>query len=318
MQFGFNVPTAGQLSEPGSLIPLVVGAEAMGWDYATFSDHVVIPNSIHATYPYSDTGEFPGGAGGPRHEQLTEVAFMAAKTSRLRLVLSVMVAPHRPALLTAKILSTIDVLSGGRITVGIGAGWMREEFEALQAPEFDARGAVTDEYLDAFKALWTQANPSFAGKYVAFDDISFEPKPVQRPHPPIWIGGESGPALRRTVRVGDGWYPIGTNPSFPLDSLARYQAATAKLRGMAEKAGRDPSGITLAYRVARFGGHAALASDGQHKLFTGDDAQMAADIVALRDAGVSHLDIGFPGATSVAVLDEMQRFRDKVIKQTQG
>ena len=295
MQFGFNAPTAGRLSEPGSLIPLVVGAEAMGWDYATFSDHVVIPHSIHATYPYSDTGEFPGGAGGPRHEQLTEVAFK-----------------------TAKILSTIDVLSGGRITVGIGAGWMREEFEALQAPDFDARGAVTDEYLDAFKALWTQANPSFAGKYVAFDAISFEPKPVQTPHPPIWIGGESGPALRRTVRVGDGWYPIGTNPSFPLDSLARYQTATVKVRGMAEKAGRDPSGITLAYRVARFGGPAALAGDGQHKLFTGDDGQMAADIVALRQAGVSHLDIGFPGASTAAMLEEMQRFRDKVIAQTQG
>ncbi len=318
MQFGFNAPTAGPLSAPDALIPLVTGAEAMGWDYATFSDHVVIPNAIHATYPYSDTGEFPGGAAGPRHEQLTEVAFIAAKTTRLRLVLSVMVVPHRPALLTAKILSTIDVLSAGRITVGIGAGWMREEFEALQTPDFAARGVVTDEYLDAFKALWTQSTPSFAGQYVAFDDISFEPKPVQTPHPPLWIGGESGPALRRTARVGDGWYPIGTNPTFPLDSLARYQAATTKLRGLAEKAGRDPSSITLAYRVARYGGPAALASDGNHQLFTGDNSQIAADIVALRDAGVTSLDIGFPGANAQAMLLEMQRFRDQVIAPTRS
>ena len=134
----------------------------------------------------------------------------------------------------------------------------------------------------------------------------------------LWIGGESGPALRRTARVGDGWYPIGTNPTFPLDSLARYQAATTKLRGLAEKAGRDPSSITLAYRVARYGGPAALASDGNHQLFTGDNSQIAADIVALRDAGVTSLDIGFPGANAQAMLLEMQRFRDQVIAPTRS
>ena len=313
MQFGFSAPTSGPLSAPDELVKLVVGGEAMGWDYATFSDHVVIPNTILATYPYSDSGEFPGGAGGPRHEQLTEVAFMAAKTSRLRLVLSVMVVPHRPALLTAKILATIDVLSGGRLVVGIGAGWMREEFEALQAPNFDARGTVTDEYLDAIRALWTQASPKYTGQHVAFDNLTFEPKPVQKPHPPIWIGGESGPALRRTARMGDGWYPIGTNPAFPLDSIARFKAAVAKLRGMTEKAGRDPASVTLAYRVSRFGGAAALAGDGAHKLFTGDDAQIAADIAALGEVGVSHIDIGFPGASADAVLQEMQRFRVKML-----
>ncbi len=313
MQYGFNAPMAGPFSEPGALVPLVVGAEAMGWDYATFSDHVVIPNEILANYPYSESGEFPGGAAGPRHEQLTAVAFIAAKTSRLRLVLSVMVVPHRPALLTAKILATIDALSGGRLTVGIGAGWMKEEFEAVQAPDFAARGAVTDEYLDAFKLLWTEVAPRFAGKYVAFDNISFEPKPTQRPHPPIWIGGESGPALRRTARVGDGWYPIGTNPAFPFDSLARYKAGVAKLRAMVAKAGRDPASVALAYRVARYGGPSALASDGEHRLMTGDDAQMAADIAGLREAGVSNLDIGFPGASTDAMLQEMQRFRDKVL-----
>jgi len=124
----------------------------MGFDYATFSDHVVIPTAIAAEYPYSASGEFPSGAIGERHEQLTEIAWLAAKTTRLRLVTSVMVVPHRPAVLTAKILSTIDVLSGGRLTLGIGAGWMREEFEAIDAPDFDARGTVTDEYVRAFGA----------------------------------------------------------------------------------------------------------------------------------------------------------------------
>ena len=106
---------------------------------------------------------------------------------------------------------TIDVLSGGRLTLGIGAGWMREEFEAIDAPDFDARGTVTDEYLRAFVELWTKDVPKFDGKHVRFSNIGFQPKPVQKPYPPIWVGGESGPALRRAARFGDAWYPIGTN-----------------------------------------------------------------------------------------------------------
>src|SRR3977135_2083590 len=171
MQFGFNAPTAGPLSATAPLTKLVVAGEAMGFDYATLSDHVVIPTDIQAKYPYSSTGEFPAGARAERHEQLIEVAFLAAKTTRLRLITSVMVVPHRPAVLTAKMLSTIDVLSGGRLTLGIGAGWMKEEFEAIQAPDFAERGKVTDEYIKAFIELWTKPNPKFAGKHVRFDNI---------------------------------------------------------------------------------------------------------------------------------------------------
>ena len=204
----------------------------MGFDYATFSDHVVIPTDIAAKYPYSNTGEFPAGSRVERHEQLIEMAFVAAKTKKLRLVSSVMVVPHRPAVLTAKMLSTIDVLSGGRLVLGIGAGWMKEEFEAIQAPDFAERGKVTDEYIKAFIELWTNPKPRFAGKHVRFDNILLEPKPVQKPHPPIWVGGESGPALRRTAQLGDAWYPIGTNPANPLDSLTRFKAQVARLRKM--------------------------------------------------------------------------------------
>src|SRR3954453_15619030 len=159
MLIGFNAPTAGPLSAADNLANIVGGVEAMGFDYATFSDHVVIPTSIAAEYPYSASGEFPSGPRGARHEKLPEIAWVAAKTTRLRLVTSVMVVPHRPAVLTAKILSTIDVLSGGRLTLGIGAGWMREEFEAIDAPDFDARGTVTDEYVRAFVELWTKDAP---------------------------------------------------------------------------------------------------------------------------------------------------------------
>ncbi|WP_395710754.1 TIGR03619 family F420-dependent LLM class oxidoreductase [Reyranella sp.] len=314
MQFGFNAPTAGPLAETGQLTRLVVEGEALGYDYATFSDHVVIPTDIHAIYPYSSSGEFPAGARAERHEQLIEVAYVAAKTQRLRLVLSVMVVPHRPAVLTAKMLSTIDVLSGGRLVVGIGAGWMKEEFEAIGAPDFAARGKVTDEYLKAFVELWTKEQPKFAGDHVRFDNIVLAPKPVQKPYPPIWVGGESGPALRRTATLGDAWYPIGTNPAFPLDSLARFKAGVAKLRALTEKAGRKADAVGLALRCTAYGESIpATAGDGERRLFSGKNADIAADIRALEEMGVSHLDVGFAGSTVDAMLAEMQRFKKDVL-----
>jgi len=314
MRIGFNAPTAGPLAAPDALVRICTEGEALGFDYATFSDHVVIPADIHSRYPYSDTGEFPAGARAERHEQLTEVAFIAARTSRLRLVTSVMVVPHRPAVLTAKVLATIDVLSGGRLTVGIGAGWLKEEFEAIGAPDFAARGAVTDEYVAAFRTLWTQPAPRFEGRYARFANIIFEPKPVQKPHPPIWVGGESGPALRRAARLGDGWYPIGTNPAHPLDSLARLRAGIARLRRLTEEAGRDPAAVAIAYRMQTFGPDVpAKASDGERRLFSGGPAEIVADLHALRELGVSHADFNFGGATAEATLDAMHRFRDEVI-----
>jgi len=222
--------------------------------------------------------------------------------------------PHRPAVLAAKILSTIDVLSGGRLTLGIGAGWMREEFEAIDAPDFDARGTVTDEYLRAFVELWTKDVPKFDGKHVRFSNIGFQPKPVQKPYPPIWVGGESGPALRRAARIGDAWYPIGTNPQNPLDSLMRFKAQAARLGKMVTEVGRDPKAVGLSLRVSVFGETAPpQAGDGEHRLFAGPPALVAADIRALRDMGVGSLDFGFGGSTAGEVLAGMQKFRAEVL-----
>jgi probable F420-dependent oxidoreductase len=303
MLIGFNAPTAGPLSAADNLAKIVVGGEAMGFDYATFSDHVVIPTAIAAEYPYSASGEFPSGTRGERHEQLTEIAWIAAKTTRLRLVTSVMVVPHRPA-----------VLSGGRLTLGIGAGWMREEFEAIDAPDFDARGTVTDEYVRAFVELWTREAPKFDGKHVRFSNIGFDPKPVQKPHPPIWVGGESGPALRRAARIGDAWYPIGTNPQNPIDSLTRFKTQAARLHKMVAEAGRDPKAVGLSLRVTVFGETAPpQASNGEHRLFAGPPALIAADIRAVREMGVGCIDFGFGGSTADEVLAAMQKFRVEVL-----
>ena len=313
MQFGCSAPTSGALTDPDSIARIATEAEMLGFDYVTASDHIMIPTDISSRYPYTESGEFPSGALVDRHEQLTTVAWIAAKTSKLRIVTSVMVVPHRPAVLTAKILATIDVLSKGRLTLGIGAGWMKEEFEAVGTPPFEERGAVTDEYMMACKTLWEQDNPNFSGKYTRFSNIVFQPKPVQKPIP-IWIGGESGPALRRTAKYGDAWYPIGTNPQFPMDTLTRYKAGVTKLRDIIQKAGRDPTKVGLAYRVSSNPEAQPKGTvNGERRLFTGGSDDFVGDIRALAEVGVSSFDVGLFGPTLQATLDNMRRFREEVI-----
>ena len=313
MQIGFNAPTSGPLIEPDSLLRIITEGEALGFDYVTISDHIMVPRNLDSKYPYTDTGEFPAGTQAAWLEQLATTAFIAAATKKLRFVLSVMVVPHRPAVLTAKLLSTIDFLSKGRLTLGIGVGWCREEFEAIGAAPFDDRGHVTDEWMAACKELWTADNPKFAGKYVKFDDVVFSPKPVQQPIP-IWVGGESAPALRRTVRYANGWYPVGTNPQFPMNTVSRFRAGLARFRGFAEKAGRDPTGITVALRV--LGGPRARprgSIDGEAVMFTGDAPHWVDDLEALAEMGVSAVDVRLFGATTDATVDNMHRFRDSVM-----
>jgi len=314
MQIGCSVPTSGPLIDPESIARLATEAETLGFHYVTVSDHIVIPADIESRYPYSSSGEFASGTQVDRHEQLMQCMFVAARTTKLRIVTSVMVVPHRPAMLTAKLVATLDVLSKGRLTLGIGVGWMEEEFLAVGTPPFAERGAVTDETMMACKELWTKEAPAFDGKYTKFANVTFRPKPVQKPHPPIWIGGESGPALRRTARYGDAWYPIGTNPRHPMDTLTRYKAGIARVRKLTEDAGRDPASVALAYRVsAPPGTHAKDTVDGERRLFTGAAPDYAGDIAALCDLGVTSMDFGLAEPTMDATLDAIRRFRDDVI-----
>lgn len=320
MKFGFSAPVSGALCAPGPMTRIAVEGEAMGYDYLTVSDHIVIPRDIEAKYPYSATGEFPAGGRQARHEQLTALTWIAAKTSRIRLLTSVMVVPHRPAVLTAKIVSTLDLLSGGRVELGIGAGWMREEFEAVGAPPFEARGRVTDEYILAMRALWNDENPEFHGEHVSFSNIEFEPKPPARENgmhgPRIWVGGESGPALRRVAKLADGWFPIGVNPAHLLETLPRLSAGIEKLRAMVAEAGRDPGAMQIGYRVQAFGeGIPSLGTDGNRRLFSGGVSDILGDVRALRDLGVGWLDFGYPGTSADEVLSGMRSFHESVVSK---
>jgi probable F420-dependent oxidoreductase len=314
LQIGFNLPNSGPLSNVGDMTRLAVEGEAMGFDYLTVTDHVVLPDTSVPGYPYSESGAFYEESPTERHEQLVGMTWIAAKTSRIRLVAAVLVVPHRPAVLAAKMLATLDVLSGGRLTVGIGAGWLKTEFDAVVTTPFAERGAVTDEYIDAFRALWTERQPRFSGHYTQFDGIAFEPKPLQKPHPPIWVGGEGGPALRRAARVGDAWYPIGSNNQHLLDSLPRYRAGLARLRQLTAAAGRAPDAVAATYRVKRYG--AALsphASDGERRLFSGSNADIIGDIHALEDLGVTAIDFDFERPEEGEVIGEMRAFRERVL-----
>jgi probable F420-dependent oxidoreductase len=298
------------------MLALAKRGEALGYAYLAFPDHIVIPRAIGSLYPYSASRKMAAIGEGDCLETLTMMAFLAAATTRVRLLSSVMVVPHRPAVFTAKALATLDVLSQGRVTIGIGAGWMEEEFRAIGAPPFAERGKVTDEYLRAFKSLWTEDDPRFDGRYVQFENVSFMPKPLQKPHPPIWVGGESPAALRRTAALGDAWYPIGSNPEFPLNTTERFSQGIARLHAAARNAGRDPASIVLAYWASWYKEGQTLHIDtGQRQVFTGSDDDVVRDIQEFRTLGVQHLLFSFARPTLAESLAAMERFSDKVLSQ---
>ncbi|MYE60349.1 MAG: LLM class flavin-dependent oxidoreductase, partial [Alphaproteobacteria bacterium] len=172
MDFGFSIPHRGPLANPADQKRLAQTGERLGYAALTVSDHIVIPRDIGSKYPYSETGDFPGSRSGEALEMIALLAFLCGVTEMARLITSVMVLPHRNPVLAAKQLATADLLSGGRVTVGCGVGWMREEFEAVGLPPFDERGRVADEYLRVFKAVWTEDPASFAGDYAKFSNVS--------------------------------------------------------------------------------------------------------------------------------------------------
>src|SRR5215471_18123179 len=165
------------------------------------ADHIVLPVESRSTHPYTLDGKHPSM--GDALEILSILRMVAGTTERLRLVTSVLMLPYRNPLLTAKMAAPLDVLSGGRLTLGVGAGWLKEEFEALNSPAFNMRGVVTDEWITIFKQLWSQSPASFNGRFYRYSDIRCEPLPLQKPHPPIWDC--RGSPLRRASSACNGW-----------------------------------------------------------------------------------------------------------------
>ena len=314
MQFGFQMFPRGIGMTPDGIAALAGKAESLGLDHIAVSDHLLVPKGIESTYPYSEDGSWPGAAIGECGEQLTVMSYLASLTSRIRLLSSVMVVPHRQALLTAKILSTIDNLSEGRLTVGVGAGWMAEEFAAIPTPPYAERGRVTDDFIQAYKSLWTEDDPTSDSPHARFASVDFEPKPVQRPHPPVWVGGESAPAMRRAVRLGDAWYPASNNPKFRMNTPARFGERLKRLTEIAEEEGRDPKSLGLAFfAIEAVDPEPKKTDEGSRRIFSGTPDDIAGDIKAFAEHGVEAFTVVFQTPDLSSTLDRMAWFADEVL-----
>jgi len=312
MDFGLHLGTRGAAAKTDGLRLLAQRAEKLGFAYLGLSDHIIIAHAIDPKYPYSDDGNWPGLDTGDCLDQLTCLTYAAAVTEKIRLLTSVMVIPHRPVIQTAKQLATADLLSKGRIVAGVGVGWMREELALLSAPPFERRGAASNEYIEAFKVLWTDKAPRYDGEFVSFDNVSFEPKPVQAGGPPIWIGGEGMAARKRTARLGDGWYPVMRNPRHMMDTPDKFAAALADIHGFTEEAGRDPAKIDTAMFAPTYK-LTAEPGGADRWAFSGSAEQIAADASAFADAGLNTVLIGFEDSDVQRSLDTIEAFASEVM-----
>ncbi|MBI2321437.1 MAG: LLM class F420-dependent oxidoreductase [Chloroflexi bacterium] len=258
---GFILPNSGPLATAQNIELVAQRAESHGLDAVWIGDHIVMPRQVASRYPYAADGAWPANPEYPCFEPLMTLAYVAGHSARLRLGLSVLIVPYRNPVVTAKMLATLDTLSRGRLTIGCGVGWLQEEFQALGLSTFPRRGEVTDEFLRAFKVLWTERSPSFSGQFYQFANITCDPKPVQKPHPPLWIGGNTDRALRRAAALGDGWQAIRVDqPTFA--------AKVRRLQELATRQGRDPRTLTVSLRVVidPFGSGPANPGDGRAPL----------------------------------------------------
>jgi probable F420-dependent oxidoreductase len=232
MDYGIVLPHFGSFAHQEAadrIVAVAETAESLGYSTAWVIDHLVLPAKVEGGYAFNPLDPFL--------EPITVLGALALRTSRIKLGTAVLVLPYRHPIYTAKALATVDVLSGGRLVVGVGAGWMEPEFAALGVPIAE-RGSRTNETIDVLKALWTEDVPSYNGRHFQFSNIKFVPQPVQKPRPPILVGGMTKGALQRVSRRADGWIAIGKSP-------ADLKQPLETLREMAAQAGRKPGELHI-------------------------------------------------------------------------
>lgn len=273
MRFGVQLPQYGRFASPDALLRMAHAAEELGWDSVWASDHIVIPR------PHTDrfTATF--------YDIIATLAFVAAQTSRVRLGTSVLLLPYRHPVTLAKQVATLDALSKGRTIIGVAPGWMEKEFEILGVPH-RGRGKLHDETLRAMIKIWTSEDTAFTGEYYRFPGFEFGPRPVQKPYPPIWIGGNDRRALLRTVELGTGWHPI-TSLRIGL-TLEQLTERIQELRQIADAHGRDVREITLSLRAPlAFDGSAGRLSD--HLTFIGDPGEITRRLDRCAGLGITEV-----------------------------
>ena len=280
MKFGTFITS----QRPERIAANIRKAEECGFESAWIGEHLIMPVNYTSRYPYTPDGRFPAPPDIPFHDPMLALAFAAAVTTKIRLATGIFVVPIRNPVTTAKSVASLDVLSNGRVIFGIGVGWFAEEFAAAGA-SFDDRALRTREYIELMKALWTQEDPVYEGKTFSVKGVRFNPKPVQKPHPPIVVGGTSELAIKRAVRYGDGWYAVAR-------SIDETRSLIAQLKAQERAASRNkPVEITLSLRT----GH-TLTSD---------------EVKQLSDLGVARALVGLP--LRAFNEDELSRFHDDVM-----
>jgi len=269
--------------DPDAVVAKAVHAEELGFDSLWRGDHLILPAQLSSRYPHSASGRPPIEAGSPILDVLTLYAYLAAETTRIKLATGIYLLALRDPLAVARSVQTLDIVSGGRVILGVAAGWLEDEFE-LAGRDFSTRGPATDEAIALLKALWTEDEPAVDGR-----PARFEPKPVQKPHPPIFGGGESIPALRRAARLCDGWY--GHRPS-----PGEVATTITELRRLRDEAGRADLPFELTVRI-------------EPERVTHDD------VARYEEAGVDRLvaEIGrFDDVAALEDLETMTRFAEVV------
>ena len=282
MKFGIAFANSGAFSQPTLLGHLATTAERCGFESLWTVEHVAIPVE-HLPYPGTKDGQMPGGDQVPIPDPLIPLAYVAAITKTIKLATGILILPQRHPIYTAKEVATLDVLSGGRVMLGIGSGWMKEEFESLGI-DFRERGTRTNEAIQAMRALWSEGTSSFEGKHFSFGPLHSYPKPVRK-DVPIHVGGNSSPAPRRAGRFGDGFFPTVMNPE-------KLKQLFALVRTEAQTAGRDPASIEFSCMVR------STRSD---------------ELKTLADLGVSRVVTMPPGTNPEVITGALEKFQQDVI-----
>lgn len=289
MKFGIALPNFGKYSKKDSILKIARTAEELGFDSLWVSDHIVIPKSHK-------------GFGDVFYEPVITLTYVAACTTEILLGTSVLIMPYRNPIVLAKMLSTLDVLSNGRTILGAGVGWLREEFDALGVP-YEERGTVTDEYIKILKVLWTEEEPRFRGKYYNFSGIKFLPKPFQKPHPPIWIGGNGKLAIERAINMGSGWHSVGLTPE---EIKERVKYANELLSNKKERAEFVVS-VRKNLQIRDTSANEFKTSEDRETL-RGTPEKIIEGIESYRESRVSHIVFQVLSGTLEGVIENMEIF----------
>ena len=292
MKFGFIVPHNYGLADPQDIVDVATRAESLGFDSVWVNHHV-----LHAGYVLERLGSKP------YYDALTVLTYVAAVTKKVRLGTSVLVLPYLNPIVLAKSLATLDVMSDGRLEVGIGVGAMKHESDSLGS-DFENRGLYADESIRIMRNLWTEEDPEFKGSFFNYSSVKFSPKPVQEPWPPILIGGQGNRAMRRAARLGDGWHPNGNSP----DEMA---SRIEKLERISESEGRPHADLKISVRTELD----VLPSDseGPENPTVGSKDQILSTIDAYGKLGVQEMVFSVSTDDTDRIKTVMENFADKVM-----